>query len=68
VQSKASEGWPAISFPTAGGKKYFVQYLDSFVPDANWNVLATNISGSGAVVSIADTNPPARRFYRAGMA
>jgi hypothetical protein len=59
--------WPAISFPASGGKNYFVQYLDSLVPGASWNVLATNISGSGAVISITDTNPPARRFYRMGM-
>jgi Glycosyl Hydrolase Family 88/Bacterial Ig domain len=59
--------WPVISFPTSGGGNYFVQYLDSLLPDASWDVLATNISGSGAVVSITDTNPPARRFYRVGM-
>jgi hypothetical protein len=59
-------GWPAISFPTAAGENYFVQYLDSLVPDGNWQILATNIPGSGSIVSITDTNPPDLRFYRAG--
>jgi unsaturated chondroitin disaccharide hydrolase len=58
--------WPAISFPTSAGKNYFVQYLDSLSPQTSWNVLATNIPGSGSVISITDTNPPERRFYRAG--
>jgi rhamnogalacturonyl hydrolase YesR len=57
---------PTISFPTLAGKNYFVQYLDSLAPNASWNVLATNVSGSGAVISITDTNPPAKRFYRVG--
>lgn len=58
--------WPAISFPTAIGENYFVQYVDSLPPVAGWQVLATNLPGSGSVVSITDTNPPAHRFYRAG--
>lgn len=56
--------WPAISFPTSVGGNYFVQYLDSSLPSANWQVLATNISGSGSVVSVSDTNPANTRFYR----
>lgn len=58
---------PAISFPTSAGENYFVQCLDSLEPAANWLGLATNIPGSGSVVSITDTNPPARRFYRVGV-
>jgi unsaturated chondroitin disaccharide hydrolase len=58
--------WPAISFPTALGENYFVQYLDSLAPAASWQILATNISGSGSVVSVTDTNSPDLRFYRAG--
>jgi hypothetical protein len=57
---------PVISFPTSAGENYFVQYLDALVPAASWQILATNISGSGSVVSITDTNPPDLRFYRAG--
>ena len=57
---------PVISFPTAGGKKYFVQFVDSLAPPASWNVLATNLPGTGSVISITDANPPGRRFYRAG--
>jgi hypothetical protein len=48
------------------GGIYFVQFLDSPVPAGNWQILATNIPGSGSVVSIIDTNPPDLRFYRAG--
>ena len=58
--------WPAISFPTSVGGNYFVQYLDSLALSANWQILATNISGSGSVISINDTNPPDLRFYRVG--
>ena len=57
---------PAISFSTAVGKNYFVQCVDSLVPNANWNVLATNLPGSGSIITVQDTNPPAQRFYRVG--
>lgn len=58
--------WPTISFPTSSGGMYFVQYLDSLLPSASWQFLATNISGSGSFISVIDTNPPNQRFYRAG--
>jgi unsaturated chondroitin disaccharide hydrolase len=58
---------PVISFPTAAGKTYFVQYLDNLASPNSWNLLVTNVPGSGAVISISDTNPPSRRFYRVGM-
>jgi hypothetical protein len=57
--------WPTISFPTSSDEDYFVQYLDSLVPSASWQVLATNIPGSGSVFFITDTNPPSLRLYRA---
>jgi hypothetical protein len=60
-------GRPAISFLSATGKTYFVQYLDNLAAPNVWNLLITNVPGSGAVISINDTNPPARRFYRVGM-
>jgi unsaturated chondroitin disaccharide hydrolase len=58
--------WPVISFPTSVGENYFVQYQDSLAAAAGWQILATNISGSGSVIFITDTNPPDLRFYRAG--
>jgi rhamnogalacturonyl hydrolase YesR len=58
---------PVISFPTAAGKTYFIQYVDNLGLPNSWNLLATNVPGSGAVISINDTNPPSRRFYRVGM-
>jgi hypothetical protein len=57
---------PTISFPTLAGKNYFVQFCEDLTPPAVWNVLATNIAGSGSVVFISDTNPPSHRFYRVG--
>ena len=66
ISLSSAKQWPAISFPTSSGDNYFVQYLNSLAPPANWLVLATNIPGSGTVVSITDTNPPNQRFYRVG--
>jgi hypothetical protein len=57
--------WPTIWFPTMIGQVYHVQYRDGLATGP-WSVLATNLLGSGAAVSITDTNPAARRFYRVG--
>ena len=57
--------WPTISFPTLAGQFYQVQYSDGLAPGP-WSILATNLAGSGAAVSVTDTNPAARRFYRVG--
>lgn len=66
ISLSPAEHWPAISFPTSPGANYFVQYIDSPFPAANWQFLVTNIPGSGSFVSVTDTNPANRRFYRAG--
>jgi hypothetical protein len=58
---------PVVSFPTAIGQQYFVQYSDSLSPPIAWNILATNVPGTGAVISISDYYPPAQRFYRVGV-
>lgn len=55
---------PVISFSTSAGKTYFVQYTDHLLLPVAWSILATNLPGSGAVISISDTNPPTCRFYR----
>jgi hypothetical protein len=62
-----SRGYPAISFPTSTGVSYFVQYANALAAPVAWNVLATNIAGTGSVFSITDTNSVSPRFYRVGM-
>ena len=57
--------WPTISFPTSTGQLYYVQYRDDLAAGA-WSILATNLAGSGAALSVTDTNPAPRRFYRVG--
>ena len=57
--------WPTISFPTLAGQFYHVQYRDDLAA-GTWSILATNLAGSGAALSVTDTNPAARRFYRVG--
>jgi len=56
-----------ISFPTSATNSYFVQYANSMNSPMTWNVLATNIAGTGSVRSITDTNIASQRFYRLGM-
>ena len=56
---------PMISFPTLAGQFYQVQYRDGLAARP-WSILATNLAGSGAALSVTDTNPAARRFYRVG--
>jgi hypothetical protein len=57
--------WPTISFPALAGQFYYVQYRDDPVAGP-WSILATNLAGSGAALSVTDTNPAAQRFYRVG--
>ena len=57
--------WPTISFPTLAGQFYHVQYRDDLAVGP-WSILATNLAGSGAALSVTDTNPAGRRFYRVG--
>jgi hypothetical protein len=63
----SSAGFPIISFPTSAESSYFVQYANSLTTPLSWNVLATNIAGTGSVCSITDTNIVSQRFYRLGM-
>jgi hypothetical protein len=58
--------WPVISFQTSAGSSYFLQFATNLAPPAVWTVLATNLSGTGAVLSVTDTNPAPARFYRLG--
>ena len=58
---------PTLSFPTTTNKNYFVQFAGTLAPPVAWSILATNLPGTGALVSVTDTNPPARRFYRVGV-
>ncbi|MFO1488284.1 MAG: glycoside hydrolase family 88 protein [Verrucomicrobiota bacterium] len=57
---------PVLSFPTESGKTYFVQWRPDLSPASNWQMLATNLPGSGGVLSFADTNRLGQRFYRVG--
>lgn len=57
---------PVISFPTTAGRTYFVQYAQSLSPPITWNPLATNLLGSGSILSITDAPPPMARFYQVG--
>jgi hypothetical protein len=52
-----------ITFVAANGSNYRVEYATSLSP-ANWQLLQT-VTGTGAPVTITDTNPPdPQRFYR----
>jgi unsaturated chondroitin disaccharide hydrolase len=56
---------PTISFPTLAGHFYHVQYRDDLAAGP-WSILATNLAGSGVALSVTDTSPATRRFYRVG--
>jgi hypothetical protein len=57
---------PAISFPSSAGYVYQVDYLNSLQSPVSWNVLASNLVGSGSTISVNDSNLQPQRFYRAG--
>jgi unsaturated chondroitin disaccharide hydrolase len=63
----SSAGFASILFPTSAGSSYFVQYANGLTAPVSWNVLATNIAGTGSACSITDTNIVAQRFYRVGL-
>jgi hypothetical protein len=56
---------PTISFPILAGHFYHVQYRDDLAAGP-WSILATNLAGSGVALSVTDTSPATRRFYRVG--
>jgi hypothetical protein len=66
ISSSPATDQVTISFPTLAGKKYFVQYVNDFSSVNDWSNLATNIAGSGSVVSIMDATSQMNRFYRIG--
>ena len=56
-------GVVAISFPTARGKTYALEFSNSLAP-ANWQPLGSVI-GDGAEQTVLDPGAPAgQRFYR----
>jgi hypothetical protein len=57
-------GYPVISFPAVSNYLYEVDYADSLAPPPPWSILASNLIGSDALISINDTNPAPQRFYR----
>ena len=57
---------PALSFSSASGRSYFVQYRDDMASGV-WNPLATNLVGTGLGMVITDTPAGPRRFYRVGV-
>ena len=65
--SFSSAGFPIVSFPTSAASSYFVQYANTLTAPLSWNLLATNLAGTGSVCSITDSNLVSQRFYRLGM-
>jgi hypothetical protein len=55
---------PIISFPTTADRLYDIEYQTDLPVSGPWSALATNITGSGLVMSVSDTNPASRRYYR----
>jgi Bacterial TSP3 repeat len=55
----------AVTFPSVAGKVYAVEYAN-LLPSSTWQILATNIAGTGSAISITDTIPAGvgQRFYR----
>jgi hypothetical protein len=68
VQIEATPGahGTTISFPSAAGRVYEVQYKNELSGTSSWINLLTNLSGSGSIVDVIDSNVPSRRFYRVG--
>jgi hypothetical protein len=62
-------GLPRISFTTATGRTYRVEYMNSII-QSSWAPLpgAENVAGTGSTVEVSDTTADAhavtRRFYR----
>lgn len=63
--SLSSEALPLISFLSTTSKTYFIEYANE-LPLNVWGSLATNIAGTGSMISITDPEPSTGRFYRAG--
>lgn len=58
---------PVISFPTATGYIYYVQYRDDLGSTNAWSTLATNIIGCNTMTNFSDLSAVTTRFYRVGV-
>ncbi|MGH7991590.1 MAG: hypothetical protein ACREDS_15545, partial [Limisphaerales bacterium] len=63
ITPSVSEGNYNISFSTQGGDTYSVLYKTNLT-DSAWNVLQSNIAGTGSTVTITDPITSQTRFYR----
>jgi hypothetical protein len=62
-------GGPTVTFPTAAGCLYDVEWQNELPFLATWSCLATNLVGTGFPMSVSDSNSPfTARFYRVGAA
>ena len=66
ISSQTAPPAASLSFLTTTGRQYFVQYRDDLAA-TSWNILATNVIGTGSATSVADTNVAPSRFYRVGV-
>src|SRR5206468_3960909 len=69
TQVSAASGAPGettvtLSFPTVGGRNYFVDYTDS-IPGGIWTLLpGSDRIGDDSVQSVSDTTDSTARFFR----
>jgi uncharacterized repeat protein (TIGR01451 family) len=64
--SSVSLASPAVSitFPSEAGLSYLLEYK-TFLDDPTWTPLSPAVPGTGGVMTLQDTNPPAdSRYYR----
>jgi hypothetical protein len=64
--SSVSLASPAVSitFPSEAGLSYLLEYK-TFLDDPTWTPLSPAVPGTGGVMTLQDTNPPANsRYYR----
>jgi hypothetical protein len=55
----------SVIVPTTTGRTYAVQYTPVLPLTNSWNILFSNIVGTGGPVSVTDSNRANQRFYRA---
>jgi hypothetical protein len=70
LQGTRPEGASVIlTWQSVTNRIYFVERAASLAPDAEFEMLRTNIQGQANTTSIVDTNPPAATpaFYRVGI-
>lgn len=58
-----------LTWQSVTNRSYFIERAASLAPDAEFQMLRTNIQGQANTTSIVDTNPPAATpaFYRVGI-